>query len=93
MHVLIPCAKMTSEQALAVKGIELVIVARPNDEALIAAAPDLLEACEMLVALEEASAPDKGVCYCGCGASGRDDCADNCPVRMARAAIAKASGK
>jgi hypothetical protein len=51
---------------------------------LIAAAPDLLAACEALVELEKPTA--MALCsYCG-----KADCGPYCPVALARKALAKA---
>jgi hypothetical protein len=58
---------------------------------LIAAAPTLLAACKLLISHEGEAAPDKGICYCGCGAIGRDDCMPDCPVKAAREAVARAT--
>ena len=50
LHILIPAAKMSAIAASFVYDIELEIHGKPDDEALIAAAPDLLAACEQIVA-------------------------------------------
>ena len=56
---------------------------------LVAAAPDLLAACETLVAIEDAGTV--GRCgYCGLHPT---KCAAGCPVNLARKAIAKAKGQ